>query len=173
MNLDTPSSARAACTKHGPLTSTICVACHDEHHQARTDRDFAAAKTKVPLAEYAGTWVTDGDEDFRQKAHALEIEPLTTSDGTRFLWGCEPRTPAVDFDRELDSWLEEHHESASDHVDFTKLKAAEALANEALAGVVTYFPDHAVAVILPPVEDDEERDPVNGQLVSATAGGAS
>lgn len=165
---------RACATCNAPLAPrSFCRPCAVAEELARTHRAFEKAQ-KVALADFAGRFVSDGDEGCAESADARDLEPLEAPDGSRFLWGTHTETAVVDFEHELERWLDGHHEDACESVDYTKLAEAQRIANEALSGVKTIYADTSIAVLLPPPEeDDEERDPVNGQLVSAVAGGSS
>jgi hypothetical protein len=153
------------CEKHGPY-SGFCRPCADEREAAKLEESFAKAK-KVPIDEYDGEIVA-GNDDYGSYAPTsdwcdLEDDCFVAADGTRFLWGTTLEKPRINLEDEVDSCLEEHHESAREHVDFEKLRAAQVLVDEALDRVVSCFPDESVAVILPPkkllcAECDEEED---------------
>lgn len=153
---------------------SFCLPCHLKEDAERTQRDFDKA-TKLPVLEYTGTFVTDGDEQFVESCDWRDVDdPIELADGTRFLWGTRPEKPSVDLERVCsEDWLQGHHEDAYDQVDTNKLREAQKLVDEALARVVSYYEDRSVALLLPPPDEDEdedeERDPVNGQLVSARA----
>lgn len=131
-----------------------CHPCRVKADAARDQRDYDKAR-KVPLAESDATMVTDG-EDFWTRDDVVDDDTdhaLVAADGTRFLWSTAPTTASVDLERACDEdWLEEHHEDASDWVDWPKIRQAQALVDEALKGIVTYHEDRSVAVVLPKEE---------------------
>lgn len=141
------------CEACGAPTSsayTNCQACRAKKKREALLAAFAKAK-KVPLAEYDGEMVTDGEEDsFASTTDVDEdSDAIELDDGTRFLWGTAPVKASIDLENECrESWLEEHHESAHEGVDWDKLAEAQVLVDAALAGVVTYFEDRSVAVVL-------------------------
>ena len=164
---------RKPCDRCGAPRDTTCyVICRD--CRAAKEREnlhaaFANAK-KVPLAEYDGEMVTDGDEDGFEfildfdanTDHALELD-----DGTRFVWGTRPEGASIDLEDECrESWLQEHHEDAFDAVDLDKLAEAQVLVDQALARVKTYYEDRSIAVVLPPREAasaDAQGDDFGGE----------
>lgn len=126
-----------------------CRPCLDKRARVKIHEQFAKAE-KVSLRDYKGAFLAD-DEDYY--VHTSEAEDddehaLVLDDGTRFLWGTTESRPKVDIERECESWLEEHHEDAMDHVDLKTLRKAEVLVNDALSAVVTYWADTKVAVLL-------------------------
>lgn len=138
------------CETHG-VHDGFCRPCHRESERRKLHEAFAKAH-HVPITEYAGEMVVGDDsesytptEDWRD----AEDDAFELDDGTRFFWGTEPETPTVDIERELESWLETHHEAACEQVDYKKLRAAGELLNEALSGVSSCYADESVAVILP------------------------
>jgi hypothetical protein len=136
---------------------TVCDACLKKRDRERLHADFEKAR-KVLLADYDGAMVYTANEeyvstgDWDDEYHSAFV----LDDGTRFVWGTEAEKATVDLEWECsENWLEEHHEDASDWVDFAKLREAQKLVDEALAGVVSYYEDRSVAVILPPPSEDE------------------
>lgn len=151
-----------------------CDACLRRRDREKVHAAFAKAK-KVPLAEYDGEMVTDGNDWFEAPSDvdADTDHALVLDDGTRFVWGTQPERPDVDLEREcVDHWLEEHHEDAVDWVDFAKLREAQKLVDEALADVVSYFEDRSVAIILPPRGEGDEDDGPRGPLARELGGEA-
>lgn len=135
-----------------------CDACLRRRDREELHAAFAKAK-KVPLAEYDGEMVTDGNDWFEAPSDVDADHALVLDDGTRFVWGTQPERPDVDLEREcVDIWLEEQHEGAVEQVDFDKLREAQKLVDEALADVVSYVEDPSVAVILPPRGEGDEDD---------------
>lgn len=128
------------CDRCGKPKDSWCQPCHAAIEREKLHADFAKA-VKVSLADYDGKMITDGDELFRDAGDwdPDNDEPLTLDDGTRFMWGTYPEKAAIDLEQACsDDWLSEHHEDAFDWVDIPKLKEAQKLVDEALAGVTTY-----------------------------------
>ena len=76
--------------------------------------------------------------------------PCGEVDGVRFVWAAQEHRERFQLRDRIEWWLEEeHHEDACEQVDWDKVAAAQAIVDEALAGVVSYVVDTSVAVILP------------------------
>lgn len=136
-----------------------CHPCRVKADADRVQRDFETA-TKVLLGDYSEAYVFDGVDyidanDVEEHMADGDLKPIVAADGTRFLWGTEPEKPRVDLERECsEDWLQEHHEDAIEQVDMAKIREAQKLVDEALAGVTSYYEDRSVAVILVPADDE-------------------
>ena len=149
------------CETHGPYEH-YCRSCSAEKALAKLHAAFDRAK-KLPIAEYDGEMVAGDDIESFAAADSwdsIEDDAYVLDDGTRFLWGTSPETPKVELDRELEGWIQETHESACEQVDYRKLAEAQELVNEALSGVVSYYPDESIALILPPREEESRSSEV-------------
>lgn len=142
------------------MSGSWCQPCRYAKELSRSQAAYEKA-TKVTLAEYTGLMVATDDTDGSvvDADGALDLpngDVFFAADGTRFVWGASPDTPTVDLEHELENWLQEHHEEAESQVDHVLLRKAEALVNQALSGVESYYEDRSVAVILPPAEEETE-----------------
>lgn len=128
-----------------------CHPCRQAADKKKLADDFAKAK-KVPLAEYDGTMVTDGEETyFAPDDYESDgcYDPLEV-DGAKFFWGTYTRTASVDLEQACsEDWLQEHHEDAFEWVDIGKLREAQTLVDAAISKVKTFYPDESIAVLVP------------------------
>ncbi len=147
-----PPSNVEHCAEHRiALQQWGCEVCLQTKHEAAVRAAFAAA-TKISPEAYTGDIVClDVDGGYYPDIYDIDRGELLEVDGVRFAWGTvRGPSPTVDLETECqERWLDNEHEDAIEEVDFDKLAQAQALVNEALSAVHTYYADYSVAVVVP------------------------
>lgn len=160
------------CRKCGGETKypgRLCGACETKREAERELARYEKAK-KVKLDEYEGEMLYFSDErvgregyvDVSEIDDALErfVTEHKGEPSPPYAWATS--TNKVQFnlgDTLLDVLNDEAHEDASDWVKWKLVEAAQVMVDHALENVTTYWEDHSVAVLLPPVVLDTEPKP--------------
>lgn len=142
------------CAKHGVQKEPWgCKQCRDEHYAAK-DAEAMAKATKVKLADYTGKYLYldgHGNEGYFD-VDSVEYEEDSDGNPLPWAWGCVTVNVTLE-DCDLsnhvtETMMQEHHEEASESVDWAKVREAEKLLFEACKSVTSYQQDTSVVVLL-------------------------
>lgn len=152
------------CSTCGEEYKGWCKAC-SARKSAEEERAAFERATKMDLANYDGDLLYfDGCSIGRDGYVDTEcvLDELDDYEGERptYAWACAPEGVSWDLaDRLADHVCSEHHEDAFERVDTEKLKEAQRLVDEACKDVVSYYPDHSRAVLIPASPKEIEASP--------------